>query len=384
MSIAVSTIISNANTELQINGQRIDGTDMLVYVNKAIKYFYQTYKLPMAERESNLLLFNGVREYPIPSDFAGLIEPKRPYELDSPQLVHTTQNELVHWLKGNQTAFKFIRDRQILVVDYQGGTQIRISACESLTEDGTWAISGDGSALALDEQIYTEGQASISFTITASGGTTTVSLTGFSSLDLTDYLANSYVFLDLDCPNDTSLVSVALRIGSDASNYYEVSGVTTRYRGDTIGQGNAQIGFNMASRTTTGSPDATALDYFALVITNGTNSVVNGTYRLDNIFLSQAVYFQLPYYSKNIVKTNSSAYQSTVTNSNDTIMMPFDTEEAIEWKALELAAVLSLKDQTLANYFARELLRVERNLTSKYPSQESRVQTTWYKQANKF
>lgn len=383
MSIAVSTIISNANSELQINGQRVNETDMLVFIQKAIKYFYQTYKLPMAERESNLLLFNGVREYSLPTDFAGLIEPKRPYDLESPQIVHTTQNELVHWLKGNQTAFKFIRERQVLVIDYKGGTQIKISGCESLTEDGTWAISGDGSALALDEQIYTEGQASVSFTITASGGTTTVSLTGFSSLDLTNYLANSYIFLDLDCPNDTSLSSVAIRIGSDASNYYEVSGVTTRYRGDSIGQGNAQIGFNMASRTTTGTPDVTALDYFALVITNGVSSVVNGIYRLDNIFLSQAVYFQLPYYSNAVIK-NGTTYKTVLTSSTDQILMPFDTEEAIEWKALEYAAVFAMKDQALANYFSRELMRPESALKSEYPSQESKTQMTWYKRANKF
>jgi len=381
--IQVSTIISNANTELQISGQRVDETDMFVYLNKAIKYFYKGYKLPQTERETDLLLFNGVREYSLPSDFAGIIEPKRPYDLDSPNFEHNTAREFVHWLVNKRTAIKFNKETPYLLVEYSDGVQIPINLCESLTDDGTWTISGDGSSLALDEQIFSEGEASIRFYVTASGGTTTLVCNGFSSLDLTDYLLNSYIFFDLFNPNAVDLTSVTLRIGNDASNYYQISGITTRHNGDTLGQGNGLIGFDMADKTEVGSVDDTAVDYLEIEITHGTSGTVNGYYRIDNIFLSEAVYFKLPYYSKYSVK-NGSAYKEAVTATDDQILIPFEAEEGVEYKALEQAAVFSLKDQALATYFARELLVAEKELRKTYPSQQSHVQSTWYKNANKF
>jgi len=383
MSIAVSKIISNANTELQINGQRVSQVDMLVYINKAIKYFYKNYQMPMAEKMSDLLLFTGVDEYPVPSDFAGLIDPRRPFSLYSPRFEQTKSNDFYLHPENGRTAIKFIQDRQVLLVNYQEGDWIRIHNCDSLTDDGTWSIAGDSAAVAVDDQYYSEGEGSLKFTIAASGGTTTLTNTGFSTLDLSSYLTSGYIFLDLYNPNTVAMPSITLRIGSDASNYYEIASVSTRHRGDTILGGWGLVSFNMSSKTTTGTPDDDAIDYIAIILNNGVSATVDGTYRLDNIFLSEGVYFQLPYYSKYLVK-NGSTYKETVTATDDDLLVPFDIEEAIEYKTLEQAAVYSLKDQALASYFVRELTECENTLATHYPSLRSVPQMQWYKNAGKF
>lgn len=383
--ILVSDLISDCQQHTSTIGQRISEADWILYSNKANKYFTTGYKMPTTERETDLLLFSGVYEYPLPSDYAGIMPPRKPYGNVSPDFVHQSARSVSRYITDRNTAIKFDRETPFLVVQYPDGSSQQIHDCESLTDNGTWTVSGDGSALALDTQISTQGSNSFRFTVTGSGGTTTlVNSTISSTIDLTDYLTNGWVFLDLQCPsgNTTALTSVRLRVGSDSSNYYEIT-ATTRYRGDTILGGWGLIGFNMADKTTTGTPDDDAIDYVQILITHGTSGI-NGTYRLDNIFLALPTYFQLPYYSSQNVKTTGGTYQNKVTATSDSLLVPVEFEEVLVYKTLEIAASEKLMDVAKANYWRGELLPKERALKAKYGSQESKPQMFWYRRANKF
>lgn len=385
MSFTVSNAISEMEQELSIIGQKVNSTNFMLYLNRANKYFMTGYKMPTSERQSDLLLFSKVYEYPLPSDFVGILPPRKPYGNYSPDFYHETPRSLVRSLSGRKTAIGFDRETSFLIVqDAEGGTQT-IHDCSSLTDNGTWSVSGDGSSLALDEQIFTEGSSSLRFTVTGSGGTTTlVNSTLSTTVDLTDYLTQGYVFLDLQCPssNTTALTSVRIRLGSDDSNYYQIT-ATTRYRGNTILGGWGLIGFNMADKTTTGTPDDDAIDYVQILITHGTSGI-NGTYRLDNIFLALPTYYQLPYYSKSNIKSSGGTYQESITATSDEVLCPFDFHEAYIYKTLEIAAAERMKDAGLANYFRGELAPKERWLKAKYPTQERLVQNFWYSRHSQF
>lgn len=385
MSFTVSNAISEMQQELSIIGQKVNDTNFMLYLNRANKYFMTGYKMPTTERLSDLLVFSGIYEYPLPSDFVGIIPPRKPYGNYSPDFYHETPRTIVRSLSGRKTGISFDRETPYLIVqDSEGGTQ-KIHDCSSLTSNGTWSISGDGSSLALDEQIYTEGESSLRFTVTGSGGTTTlVNSTLSTTVDLTDYLTQGWAFLDLQCPsgNTTALTSVRLRLGSDSSNYYQIT-ATTRYKGSDILGGWGPIGFDLSQKSTTGTPDDDSIDYVQVLVTHGTSGI-NGTYRLDNLFLALPTYYQLPYYSKNNIKSNGGTYQEAITATSDTVLAPTDFEEAYIYKTLELAAVEKLKNAGLANYFRDQLAPKERALKAKYPTQERLVQNFWYPRWNRF
>lgn len=340
--------------------------------------------MPTCERETDLVYYPGVRDYALPTDFTGTIMPKRPDDLHSDTFSHQTSKSFAHWPYGNITAVKWSRETPYFEMNSTDGSPMKIQECESLTENGTWTISGDSGTVAVDKYIYSQGVGSLQFTVTPSSGTTTLTCTGFSAVDITDILTSGRLFLDLQPPstNSTALTSVTLRIGSSASNYYEIS-ATTRQRGDTILNGWGIIGFDPSTKTTTGTPDSTSTTYLQVIINHGLTGV-SGVYHLDNIFASFAKYFQLPYYSKYNVKDVSGNYKERITATDDTVLCPSDFDEVFTYKTLEMVAAMRLRDANMANYFRGELAPKERWLKTVYPQMQQKINTFYYKNAGKF
>ena len=380
MSLLVSTAIEELNQEASNAGIRINQTNWILYLKRANNYFLHDYKMPTAQRSFDLLVYPGVVEYAGPSDLLAIMEPEKPHGLFSPNFTHQTQREFVHYPHGKLTGYKFERGTRYLLVNDDTGSSVRVHACNDTDDNGTWAVSGDGASLVQDQNIFTEGSGSLKFTVTGSGGTTTLTISDMSAINLTDIKDVGRIFLDLQCPasNTVAVSNVRLRIGSSASAYYEMS-ATVRFRGDTILNGWGLIELDFTSYTTTGSPDVTALNYIQIVITHGTTGI-NGAYRLDNIFAAEPAYYQLPYYSKNnVLDGDAVTYKQFPTDTDDTILCPDGFEEGLIYKALEIGAAEKKRDGALANYARGELNRVEKGLTSEYPNQKSRAQTTWYK-----
>jgi hypothetical protein len=379
MSYQISTLIEDCQRELNIIDETIDEGDYLLFANNANEYFRTTFKLPTTESQADLVLYRWVQEYALPSDWLSIIEPKRPSAFHSPRFTHGTEKALSMWPFGNNTAIKWDRETPILVATIDDGQSTLIQACDSLTDAGTWAISGDGGSLVIDQQVKVEGEGSLRFVVTASGGTTTLTCTGVSQFDVTDYIDEGRLFLNLQCPstNTTALTSVRVRIGNDASNYYEAT-ATTRHNGSAINGGWGLISLDYANVTATGTVTDDEMDYIQILITHGVTGIA-GTYRLDQIFLSIGTYFFLPYYSRYNIKTASSTYQEKATATTDTIMAPGEFDIAIRYKVCELAASQRLQNATLANKFTNELVPKEFALAANYPRQNSLIQTVRYK-----
>lgn len=384
MSITISDVVSRNQERSNTIGQRVDESAFKLFMNDSIKYFMTTYKIPSSQREMDLIAYPGVIEYGLESDFGSLIEPKRPYELHSPNFGHTTEKAFLHWPYGRQTSIKWDRGTPILILNETEGSKVLVHGCNSISDDGTWSVSGDGSNLVADLQMFTQGVGSLRFTVTAAGGTTTLAISDMPSVDITDFLTLGRAFLDLQVPstNTVDLTSVTLRLGTDASNYYEMS-ATERHNKKTLGPGWGIISFDLTSKTTVGTPTDTNIVYCTVTINHGASGV-DGLYRLDNIFLSQGTYYQIPYYSKFNVMDETGTYKEKVTEVSDVVVCPIDLDEALEFKMMEMIASLRLKDAAMANYFARELKPKEIAIRARYPKQESHMQTNWYKKVNSF
>jgi hypothetical protein len=384
MSFLVSDAYNDALTALNSAGQSVDETDYLYFLNETNKEYMTQTKAPTTERVHDLVLYGGINEYPLPSDWLAIIEPELPYGQTSPRFSHVTSRDFSHFPHGRITGIRHDRENGFLIANEPSATYALINGCDSLTADGTWTISGDGSALVSDEEVKTQGGASVRFTVTPSGGSTTLECAGFTAFNVTDFLTQGRFALDLGCPsaNTTALASVTLRLGSDASNYYSMQ-ATIRHRGDTILGGFGIISFDPLTKTTTGTPTDTAIDYLAVIVNHGTTGV-SGTYRLDNIFACSGIYYRLPYYSRSNVKTQAGAYQQDVTATDDTFLCPPDLDGLYKYETLLSIAKLRLQDTGLADEFALKALPYRRTLRAKYPSKEQRIQTTKYRRWNTF
>lgn len=383
MSFLLSDQISAMQLELNtITGQMVDDSDWMLFMNRAVEYISTGYKMPTTERQHDLLLFNGVNEYALPDDFAGIIQPKRYYGNWSPTFAHETTDAFVHWPYGYTTSLMFDRESQYLVANCPAGNYLQLNNCDSLTENGAWAASGDASNLVLDTQIFVEGTGALRFTITPSSGTAVLTCTNMNDpVDISAYLTQGWLFFNPQCPNAnaSALTGATIRIGSDASNYYELS-ATTRYRGDSILNGWGLVGFNMMEKITVGSPDDTSIDYIEIGLDGGDA----GTYRLDNIFIAEANYFQLPYYSRYNIKAADGTYKALITATDDTVLCPNENEftGVFTYKTLELLNAMRMKSAAMASYCAMQLAPKEKYLKTKYRKQESMSGTTWYKRTN--
>jgi len=395
MSLSVAQVIQDFQQEANyISGTQFSDSDIFLFLNRANKYFYTTYFLPTCAKVTDLLAYQGVPEYPLPSDFAWTMEPRRPFTLHSPVWAGTTERSIYRYNHGNNVAVKFYRSTPVLVISNNqnspsqtavSNTWGQIDNCGSLTDNGAWAITGDGSSLVVDNAIYSEGISSFRFTITPSGGTTTLTNPALTTaLDFTDLVNTVKAFLDLKPPNTNTvdIASVTFRFGTDASNYYEVI-ATTRQNGQTISTGWGLVGFDFAVKTTVGTPTVTSLSWVQIVINHGTTGV-SGSYHVDNIFYALPVYYELPYYANtNVIDTNG-AYKTAITSSSDSILCPFQVEEALSYKALELMSMQRLRDATLAEYFRGELKPKEKVVKSTFPKQTLKVSHSFYKTAQSF
>ena len=383
MSFLVADSIQDCQNELNVIDQRLTQDDWLLFHNRTNKYFMTSYKMPTTQRVQDYLIFNSVREYQLPTGFVGMMNLERPYELDQQNFYHGTQANFIRWTQENWSAIKFDKETEILMLNYLQGDKMVVQPLSDLTSNGTFVVAGDGSALAIDKQYYTAGEGSMRMTVTGSTGQLTLTGTGITAFDLTDYITNGYTFLDVFNSSTTvPLTSIQIRIGSDASNYYQTAAVTTRYNGQTLQGSFGQVGFDFTQKTTTGSPTLTALTYIQIIINFPTT--FNGTLRVDNLFVANPIYFTLPYYSLYNVKTSANAYQEKVTATSDTLMCPVEFNEAFTYKICAMGALLKLSDATMANYFENKASEKEADLRAKYPNQEKRTQTTYYKNWNKF
>jgi hypothetical protein len=365
---AISRLQSRANTI----GKRLDNAFCIQTFNDANNYFCTNYKMPTTQRVHDLLYYPGILHYALPDDFDGMFAPERPFGTGySPVFNRTTEKEFFHFQDGRSISLVFDRENQFLLMNDASGTRVILNDCGSLTDNGTVTGSGSASALVVDDSIYVQGNGSIGFTSSGSGAV--ITFAGFNQEDVSDGIFEYGTFFDLQVPVGGSVTSAILRVGDDASNYYQIASAL-RFRGDSIVTGWGPIGGRIQDAASVGSP--TGKMSWAQVVLVGETA---GHYRIDNVMMAKPTYYQLPYYSLYNVKSAAGVYKNEITALDDSILCPPKTEIAFELKALEIACALRLKDQGIAAYAARELLGNEGYMKVTWPKQIMRVSTTRYK-----
>jgi hypothetical protein len=275
-------------------------------------------------------IFSDVYAYPLPADIKGdkfiSILPQTNVSLkDNLAQVYGEHFEL---FKGKSTS--------IGNVDYQNGNKIlnlainggrtgkTLNAVDGISTNGTWAVSSSASNLVVDTLNKYSGNASLRFDLDTSGASTTGVLTNstMTAIDASDEEDVGSFFMPIFFSSATPITSVQLKWGSDSSNHWKTT-VTGTSEGLSFQTGWNLLKFDWQGATTTGTPDASALDYAEVTITYTGTATPNC--RIDNIVLRLGEIYNIKYYSKFLFRNSSGTWINKPTADTDIVNLDEDS-----------------------------------------------------------
>lgn len=278
--------------------------------------------IPDVMGTSAVTLYDGVYDYTAPTSIYGtnLID-------IAPQ--GNTRTFLDYAYK--QPLADFDREKGLLpsgyaaTFKYKNGTgYVRITSprptprasLDTMTDDSGWANGGSAGAITEDRTVFYENPASLRFTVTgASVGTLTKTV---SQQDLSDYEDVGVAFLAIYVPTSVAnLTSVALRIGSSASAYDEVT-KTTGFLGAWVADSWLLVAFDFSGSTSTGTPDWNAIDYVQVRVTHGA-TITN--FRVGGLWISLPSPADIIYQTDAFFLTSGGSPSSSIANDNDTVTL---------------------------------------------------------------
>jgi len=218
---------------------------------------------------------------------------------------------------------------------------IQINTCDSLTNNGTWAVTSNATDLVADSVNYVSSSGSLQFDLTADTPVLpATTVTGYienstmTSVDLSDWLNQGTIFLYTFLPTGSVFSNVNLRWGSSATNYYSVDATTTQ-AGTTFQNGWNLLQFNWSGATVTGSPDSSAINYIRVTWTY--DGTAQTAVRLDQITAALGTILEIEYYSKFLFRTSAGTWQETVTDDTNIINLDTESYNLLVYKVAQLA-----------------------------------------------
>lgn len=261
----------------------------------------------------------------------------------------------------------------------------------SALEDTSWntfdSTSVNDSDVKTDNDDYIEGAGAVRFQTDTTDTTDSVvgiQNTAISQFDISTFLARGQAFVDAKLTNfDTGIHQITVRLGSDSSNYYQISD-SNQNDCSPFQAGWNKIRWDFQNKTTVGSPQDTAIDYAAIFWSRDTTTTallhLNDTdWGFDNLLLKRGKYYEISYYSRNAWQDTGTGSQLLENSINDSsvLMVQNDELDVIVAKAAELASQF-LRDMEDVKYFNAEYERLKRVYWMNHPSQAKVMTTTRY------
>lgn len=296
-------------------------------LNRCINHLIKDHGIYATKNRAYVDVFPTINEYAVPSDFFDAINIQRS---TSPRnLLRVTTDDFWSNLGTYSEVFAvdtYRDDHSLLLKTASTSKSAIINACESVTDNGTWAVEASTDAVNIQTETtnQVQGSGAISFDVDVSNSVNdyaAVENPTMTQIDLTDYASKGTLFADLYIPNATGITSITLRWGNDASNYYSKT-VTAQHNGFEFRNGVNTLGFAWSGSTETGSVTDTAIDYLNVRITYASTYTDTTGFILDNIRIANQYRVELQYYSTAFVQDGSTqAYVTKFTNTNDTSLL---------------------------------------------------------------
>jgi len=353
-------------------------------IERAARTLVQQADIPEASGKEAITLYDGVYDYVAPvTVFGSAITDLRPQGVSRSMLDYVYKDIPADFdrTKG------YLPSGYKVTLEWRKGVPIlRVSTPKPFPRANLdpmkaitgWTAAGSASGLAEDGTVYYESPSSLRLTLTGSS-TGTLEKT-INPLNLAKFEDVGVAFLAVRIPNVTNLTSIALRLGSDSSNYDEVS-ATAGFLGAWASNEWLIVAFNFSGATSTGTPDWSVLDYLQVRVAH-TDTMVN--FRVGGLWIALPSPHELLFQSSAIFMADGQNPSQTITDDNDQILLNDAAYTLFEYEcaltiALQNAGGVATK---LTQNLTQILHHPEYGLYPKYsadnPSQELRTVGMWY------
>jgi len=336
--------------------------------------------IPDVMESTALTLYDGVYDYVAPTSIYGtsLIDvapqgvSRNTWDYTYKKPLADFDREKGYTPSGAQSAFKFKNGVGIIRIDSSFPRSRAI--LDPMTDDTDWTAAGSASALAEDETVFYSFPASLRFTLTGSStGTLTKTI---SSANIPTYEDVAVGFLAIDTPSIANLTNIAVRVGSSASAYDEVT-ETDGFLGAWTTNDWLLVAFDFSSATSTGTPDWTAIDYLQIRIAH-TGTITN--FRVGGFWLSLPSPVELIYQTTAFFLASGSTPSATITNDNDTVLLSDASYVIYE---LECAKTIAMQESggvktTMIQGFDEQMIPLYDTFTANNPSDVIRNVGSYY------
>ena len=325
-------------------------------------------------------VFQNVNEYTCPTDLkgTGIIDVfKQSGEYPVPTTSQTYNYEFARSKKrtrGTLANIKWNTYFRTLELAANPNTPVVLDTCDALDINGTWVAGGGASNLTLNNLNHVQGGGSLQFDLSGVGY---LEKTFTLPFDLSTVNPLGSLFEWFSLPIGSSMTSVAVRWGTDASNYWESTQTQTQSGTD------FQSGWNLLQNpwpsTKTGTPDVTKIYYIRVTFTPVGTILGCG---LDYVQASLGSLYEIVYYSDCLFRDAiTGAFTPTVTANSNLLNLNTDSYPIFFNKAM----ILSLQQQQGLTasfvdipFFENAYTEALNRYTAKNPGQTLLPQTSYY------
>lgn len=354
-------------------------------INAGVREAFAEMAIRSAKRTVQLSpnLFSDIYSYPVPQDMAGStvvdLRPNDQSQNSGKEIILRTVEEFYRKLGDFNCAVDDSDNyRKLLVSIPVNDTSLTVSALDSISSGGgTWGVaSSSTSNVRVDSTNYMKGLASLSFDINAVSGTTAgIVNSSLNTFDYTDFLYGS-IFVWTYIVSKTDITNYKIRVGNDASNYYEMT-VTDTHEDIPFQNGWNLLRFDMSSKTTTGSPTSTAGAYISLFMTKTTSKVSETGYAFDHIIFKTGKAYLLTYYTEYPWKNTTGTYLLESSAETDIVICSADEFDMVLNKIIALAADEIGESDIAQKAESKYVVKREKYLTDN-PDESKPIISTYY------
>lgn len=291
-------------------------------LERAARTLTQQVDIPESSGREAITLYDGVFDYLAPTTiFGGALVDLRPQGVSRSPLDYVYKKPVELF---DRTKHLLPNGYMITFESNKGVRLMRVSTpkpfprviLDQMNDDTNWVAGGSASGLNTDETVYYQSPASLRFTLTgASLGTLTKNLP--NALNIPTYEDVAVGFLAIRTPSIANLTSVAVRVGSSASAYDEVS-ETVGFLGAFQVDEWLLVAFDFSASTSTGGPDWTAIDYLQVRVTHS-GTITN--FRVGGFFLALPSPHEVLFQSAAVFLHTDNTLSNTIVNDEDQIIL---------------------------------------------------------------
>ncbi len=304
-----------------LQGLNLDNvTNVDKAIERACRIMATKVDIPESTTKEAVTLYDGVYDYIAPTDiFGSSLTDFRPQGLSRSMndFVYKQPIELFDRTKAllpNGYALTFEYDKGVPIMRVASPKPMARVNLDPMSVITGWTEGGSASGLTKDETVYYESPSSLRFTLTGdSVGTLSKDI---NQIDISAYEDVAVGFLAIRTPSIDDLTNLSLRVGSDDSNYDEVT-AAEGFLGAFSVDDWLLVAFDMSTSVSTGTPDWSAIDYIQVRVAH-TDTIVN--FYVGGLWLSLPSPCEVVYKTPAIFK-NDGALSKTITDDDDEIIL---------------------------------------------------------------